>query len=347
LEFVRSAARDIFGGSRGITHQPMAGDGSDRTFWRIPGYGTRPSLVAVSSPPRNAFKRRENRAYLEIGRHLYARGVAVPRIYAFDLDRGWFLMEDMGASTLQERVLGGEDPIPLYRRVLDLLFRLQIRGIEGFDPGWCCQTRAYDTLVMRRYESDYFADAFLGSFLGLKREVSGLVEAFDHMARKAAVARPLVLIHRDFQSRNILVGPHRLGIVDWQGARPGPPGYDLASLIIDPYVPLKQEAAVEIRRSYEALLREYSSTLWETFEETFEYLALQRNLQILGAFSFLAQSRGKRYFERYIPPAVAGLRARLLGLGDPALEPLREVVEGTWTRRFAGACTGPWTRPAD
>ena len=43
------------------------------------------------------------------------------------------------------------------------------------------------------------------------------------------------------------------------------------------------------------------------FYEGFLHLSLQRNLQILGAFAFLSQMKGKDFFRQYILPAAYSL----------------------------------------
>ena len=53
---------------------------------------------------------------------------------------------------------------------------------------------------------------------------------------------PKAVVHRDFQSQNIMItrnGTPRL--IDYQGARMGPPAYDLASILWDPYYRLEED----------------------------------------------------------------------------------------------------------
>ena len=58
-----------------------------------------------------------------------------------------------------------------------------------------------------------------------------------------------IKIHRDFQSRNIMILGDRHYLIDFQGARKGPIQYDLASLLIDPYV--------ELPDTIQTILRDY------------------------------------------------------------------------------------------
>lgn len=307
---------------------PLAGDGSARLFWRVSSPAGKESCIAMANPPRDEAAAKENLAYLRIGGHLFARGIPVAEIFWHDPEQGWFLMEDLGDKSLQDVVLAGEDPVPVYSRVLEILFRLQVEGIERFDPEWCCQTRRYDVSVMRRRESDYFRDAFLIGYLGLHRSWEELERPFDHLAECASRAEAGFLLHRDFQSRNILISKGRVGIVDWQGARMGPLGYDVASLLIDPYPGLDTGVTDRILGQYLDLLRAFDPARVEPFLISYPYLAVQRNLQMLGAFAYLSRVKGKVYFETYIPQAVKRLNLLLLRLGDSSLDPIERIAEG-------------------
>jgi hypothetical protein len=327
----------------------LPADGSRRAFFRVRPRHASLSLIAVENPPTTPFFRRENAAYLEIGNHLRRRGVPVPRLLDRNLDRGWFLVEDLGETRLQE-ALTKDGSGRLAEAVLESLFHMQTRGAVGFDPGWCCQTPRYDRGLMRQYESGYFREAFLEGYSGLDRAPRGLEDAFEHLAASASGAGADFFLHRDFQSRNILVGDRGPGFIDWQGGRLGPLGYDLASFLIDPYVDLSGTERNRLYTGYVERLRGHDPARVGRFEETYPYLAIQRNLQILGAFAFLSRVRGKPFFETFIPRAGRSL-GRLLGeLGDPRLLPIGEVLEETrdqWDREsFEGSAPPGGGTPA-
>jgi len=148
----------------------------------------------------------------------------------------------------------------------------------------------------------------------------------------ASKAENHFLLHRDFQSRNIIIsdsGPSglRIGIIDWQGARLGPLGYDLASLLIDPYTRLSSHQRAHIYHVYVQLLAGSRPQRVSSLERHYPYLAIQRNLQILGAFAFLSRVRGKVHFEAYLRPALESLARLLEELADPDLKTLRDVVK--------------------
>lgn len=304
----------------------IGADGSKRNFWRVAPRESDRTFVAMANPPVEDSARRENLAYLRIGRHLTGKGLPLPRIHTFRLDAGWFVMEDFGSVRLQDAVASGEGRISVYEEVITLLLRLQIQGSEGFSPSWTCQTETYDADVMRRFEADYFRDAFLCNYLGLKKEWPELESPFTHLAGQASRAETRFFLHRDFQSRNIMVTNGRIGVLDWQGGRFGPLAYDLASLLIDPYTSLSRKEKGAIYETYVRLLAEALPDAVEDVIQTYPYLALQRNLQILGAFSFLTRVQKKPVFAAYLSPALISLRDLLEELHDEKLSPLEELV---------------------
>ncbi len=307
--------------------ESIPGDGSKRRFWRIRLRGFDVSYIVMENVPSDGYAVRENLAYLHIGRHLFNKGIPVPEIHRYNLDKGWFVLTDLGEVSLQRRVSGHTHRIPFYERMIEMLFRLQVEGAAGFDPAWTCQTKRYDRHVMRRYEADYFREAFLNRYLGLAHGRKELETTFNYLAEKASGAGGHFFLHRDFQSRNIMISGEQIGIIDWQGGRLGPLGYDLASLLIDPYVGLTCEERDYILGCYLQLLKSGQPAEATTFEWTYPYLAIQRNLQILGAFSFLSKVRGKTYFEEYIPAALQSLLQLLQGLGDRKLSEFQGLIE--------------------
>lgn len=303
----------------------LPGDGSDREFYRLIWKAGK-SLILVHNPRKDEQGLRENRAYVMIGRHFERIGGILPRIYACSESGGLVLEEDLGDVRLFELVQKGNYVKSYYEEALEKLIFFQKMGLQDFDTSWCAQTTEYDELVMLEYECIYFRNAFLKGFLGLDIEEERLRDCFVRIVSKAKEAPKDSLIHRDFQSRNIMVSDSGIRFVDWQGARIGPGGYDLASLIVDPYVSLKEEQRIEFYEYYRRLCERYRHCLSKDFEETFRYLMLLRNLQILGAFGFLTKVKAKFFFLKYITPALCSLKEQLEGLKDPALDYLKKVT---------------------
>jgi len=307
--------------------QPLAGDGSDRRFFRLLGSST---LVLLYHPYPPGGKVNENDSYYLIGRHLRSRGGPVPEIYAYEREEGWMLLEDLGDVSLEaasKKPLNEGQLRFWYHQALQVLVALQVEGRQGFDPAWCFDTPALDRPFLLERECGYFVGAFLMGYLGLKVTMAELAPDFDRLLARALPGGPDYFLHRDFQSRNLFIKDGRLRVIDFQGARLGPLGYDAAALLIDPYVGLTPAWQKELLEYYLDLLKDRLPVDPQTFKEQYYHLALCRNLQILGAFGFLTKVKGKDYFARYIPAAVSGLRQRLQE--RPGEFPrLEEVVDG-------------------
>jgi aminoglycoside/choline kinase family phosphotransferase len=325
--FFSGFIKDIGFPADSIELRSIPSDGSQRLFWRISLDQHDVSFIGMENAPRDDYSKRENLAFLKIGKYLFKKGLPIPKIHHFDLDKGRFILEDYGGVNLQTAATSPETRYKLYEDVVETLFRLQTSGVEGFDTGWCCQTKRYDQVVMRRHESDYFRDAFLHSYLGLKMDWPELKIPFDHLAETASNADSNFFLHRDFQSRNIMVTKdNQIGIIDWQGGRLGPLEYDLASLLIDPYIQLSMNEMDHVYNHYLLRLDEHNSGSVNHFKRLYPYLAVQRNLQILGAYSYLSKVQNKPFFETYIPPALKSLQYLVDDLNDPELSPLRDTL---------------------
>ena len=312
--------------------RPITGHGSDRAFWRLREEELAAVLMQV---PRDDpdFKR-----FVVVGRFLWEEGFGGPEIFDTDPEERTVLMEDLGERSLL-RVMTeepeGRDPDrrrKIYFQVVERLVDLQVRGTRRVDEGACPPAGDrlfdYDTL---RWETDYFRRRFLREFAGVpEASLAGLDEEFHRLA-VAVLAQPVVLLHRDFQSQNILLPGGAVRLVDFQGMRRGPLLYDLLSLVRDAYVELDPN----LRR---ALLEHHRRSLLAAGgpalapEEHFRMAVaagLQRNMQALGAFAFLSEHKGKRGFLAHVPLALRHLTEGLeeaRGLGDDLLFPRLSVV---------------------
>ena len=95
----------------------------------------------------------------------------------------------------------------------------------------------------------------------------------------------------------------QIGLIDFQGMRFGPPAYDLASLLIDPYVNLPEPVQAELMDCYWRGAGDFWGGSRSEFQGSYAAVRLCRNLQILGAYAFLGIARRKRQFLSHIPVA--------------------------------------------
>lgn len=305
--------------------EEIAGDGSDRRFFRVTAQKGSWVVMVHEHPPKDQRGVTENDSFLYIAQHLREKGVPVPEVYHHDMAREWFLMEDLGDRHLQTEVMSIKGDrgqlIETYQKVIDLLILIQVEGREGFDLSQT-HNAPYDQGFMMAWESGYFHFAFLVGYLGLKVPDEKLSDELEDLSQRAAKARSEYFLYRDFQSRNIMVKDRELGFLDFQGARFGPLQYDLASLLLDPYVELEGGVQEELLAYYVGRIQDRIPLDPKEFLGLYPFVALHRNLQILGAFAFLSQARGRGFFRQYIHPAVESLRALL---GDQLFAPYKQL----------------------
>lgn len=313
-------------------HEVLAGDGSDRCFVRIVQQNA-PAYLTVLPNQNHPRGMAESLSSYKIGSHLYRCGVPVPQIFAFDEQTGIIVFEDLGDVLLHNYIkdhsVQSDIVLNYYKEAIKALVRLQVSGKEGFVVDYCWDTVKYDEQLMLEKESNYFRQAFCEDFLGFHDLPEVLNEEFLLLAKSAAQQAAEYLLHRDFQSRNLMVHKDSIRVIDFQGARFGPLGYDLASLLIDPYAEIPSKLQEKLLDYYLSILELQISVDRNRFIEGYYNMVLQRNLQILGAFAFLSQKKGKMFFHEYIKPASSSLYGHLAkpaGKGFPVLRSLSEKI---------------------
>jgi len=294
-----------------IDREKLKGDGSERKWYRLKT--SHQAIIMVDHGIRQTAMTSEVDSFVHLGRHLYHRGVPVPEIYFYDSFSGLVFLEDLGNVHLQQAVRSKNSSTitTIYKSVVDQLIKLSCNGADNFDRSWTYQTPDYNRELILEKECHYFLEAFLNDYLNFKERFEDFQTDFSALADKALQYPNPGFMHRDMQSRNIMIKGRKIYFIDFQGGRMGPIQYDLASLLIDPYVEIPQVVQADLLDySIEALsaVTELDS---EKFRSCYHYCRLTRNLQILGAFAYLSIVKGKRQFEKYIPAAVRSLRSTL------------------------------------
>ncbi len=317
--------------ARTIRSDRLAGDGSNRGWFRLTADGR--TLVVADHGIRRVgpTETAEVDAYVNIGRHLHGRGLPVPEIVAADPFSGLVFMADLGDDHLQRVIRAASDAeavVGWYRKVIDELADFAVRGADGFDSAWTHESPAYDRPMILEREGRYFLEAFVAGYLGRRVAWADFEAEINRLADGALTHAATGLMHRDLQSRNLMVHEGRPYFIDFGGARRGPVQYDLAALLIDPYVDLPPAVQDQILDYAVERIARRMGTDSDRFRLGYRYCAVTRNLQILGAFGFLTQVRKKPGFEDYIPAAVRALRRNLAGVGRDRFSRLSALADG-------------------
>lgn len=250
--------------------------GSDRCFFAL-GQG------AIAIVYDDA-KRGENARYASHARWLKERGVSVPEVLADLPDKKTLVLECVGS----ERRMTLDD----YTKVVEALAEFNALDVSALE------LEPEFGKALWKWERDLFAEHCLQNRFGV--EMSADVLAEFKKVESVLSAEPKELVHRDFQSTNVLWKDDKLYFIDFQGMRLGPAIYDLASLLYDPYVKLtdKERSLLAV---YYAKLRGRGD-----IARKLPYAAVQRLAQALGAYGRLA-SVGQTKFTKYVLPALENL----------------------------------------
>jgi aminoglycoside/choline kinase family phosphotransferase len=304
----------------------LKGDASSRSYYRVARpHG--PSYVAMVLPPDAARSEEASKGevpaelpFLDVHRYLASQNIPVPAIHKVDLVAGVLILEDLGDETLEAAVAAGGDGTRQrwYEAAIDLLVNLRVRA-EAQPSGSIAFTRSFDEQLLR-WEFDHYVEYGLQARTGRKPTAAQeqlLSDAGDRLSQ-AIAALPRGFTHRDYQSRNLMVTPRGLVVIDFQDALLGPRQYDLVALLRDSYVELPA-ATVEamVRRYLEGIQQRTGERLeYEPFRKAFDLVTVQRKLKDGGRFEYIDRVKKNPSFLPSVPASFRYVAQALQGLPE-------------------------------
>jgi aminoglycoside/choline kinase family phosphotransferase len=283
--------------------------GSERRYYRARS-GEKSVVRMVCTPGEPDFDR-----HLAYSRFFARHGVPVPELYEADEKHMRAEFEDLGDLTLYNW-LRYPRPAPrieaVYRQVLDMVATLHVDASHHVHECELLENRIFNYDYFR-WETSYFLEQFVEGLCGERpSSIDDLDRDFDRLAREAD-GLPKAVIHRDFQSQNIMLTRGTPRIIDYQGARMGPPAYDVAAVLWDPYHRLDAAMRDRLLGHYVKAVSGRSDTPInrQAFFECLAICRLQRHMQALGAYAFLSAEKGKSFFLKFVPEGLRLLKEDL------------------------------------
>ncbi len=137
-------------------------------------------------------------------------------------------------------------------------------------------------------------------------------------------AEPRVVVHRDYQSRNLLVKNGRVRVIDFQDALMGARQYDLVSLLRDSYVVLPIALIKDCINRYCDLIEERNGAKIDRkhFMRIYHLQTLQRKIKDAGRFDYIDIVKKNPKFLKYIPATLQYVREAFEAL--PEYRPMQE-----------------------
>ncbi|MEE9543350.1 MAG: sugar phosphate nucleotidyltransferase [Thermodesulfobacteriota bacterium] len=295
IKLDESELKDLHGESG---EQFIGAGGSDRRFLRVHD-GAKTSVLMKCKSDDSEFTR-----HVEYSGFFLSHSVPVPKLIDSDTVKKEAYFEDGGDISLYTYLKfhsENKEIEDIYKKVIDALILIHTKATEDVSSCPLLKDRVFDYDHFK-WETGYFLENFTGAIGGLQVQDEGLLEKeLQTLARKAD-SFDKTIMHLDFQSQNIMVPDgDRILIIDFQGAGLGPPAYDIASMLWDPYYRLDDLLRQYLVDYYiHQMKRQNSSTFDEdTFRESLLPCRLQRHMQALGAYGFLSLVKGKKYFLKH------------------------------------------------
>jgi NDP-sugar pyrophosphorylase family protein/aminoglycoside/choline kinase family phosphotransferase len=299
--------------------------GSDRRYFRVRNDGKTAVLMECRSDDPD-YER-----HLVYTRFFADHGVPVPGLIAAEDGTKRALFEDLGDTSLYSYMKLSHDKghvEEVYCRVLDILVKLHTSVMDHISECPLLQARVFDYDHLR-WETGYFLERFVIGLKGIHvRNGQALNEEFHRLAQNVD-GLPKGVIHRDFQSQNIMVLADSLPrVIDFQGARMAPPAYDVASVLWDPYHRLDDSIRERLVTYYVSEMKRQSAGFNEAvLRKSLIPCRLQRHMQALGAYGFLSTAKGKKYFLKHVPEALRLLKEAIASAKDEYPE-LCKLIQG-------------------
>jgi len=282
--------------------------GSARQYFRI--VSENHSVIGTYNEDRA-----ENEAFISFTKHFLRKNLAVPKIFAENLEKHVYLQEDLGDETLFSRLeserSGSEFPksmLSIYKKVITKLIEIQTIGGKDLDYSVAYPRAAFDAQSVL-WDLNYFKYHFLKlAYVPFNEQL--LENDFQRFTEFLAQADSQYFLFRDFQSRNVMLKDDEVYFIDYQGGRRGALQYDLASLLYDSKAEIPDDVKHDLKEFYKTELEKVGlSTRY--FDKFYPAFVLVRLLQAMGAYGYRGFFEGKSHFLESIEPAVKTLETVL------------------------------------
>ena len=292
-------------GSTELSLDVLPQSGSERRYFRIHG---------KEGPVIGTFGAnvRENETFIYFSEHFRKKALAAPLIYAVSRDKQFYLQEDFGDRSLLNILESNGFVTEVYdqfKKSLEALARLQVKGDEGLDYNKCLTNKEFGKQAIMAdllYFKYYFLDALRKPY-----DKQKLIDDFEALSNYLTHTEYKFFMFRDFQSRNIMIKKNNeIGFIDFQGGMKGAPQYDVASMLWQARANLPDDWKNNLLEDYMNVFEEIIGLPLDRiiFRSQYNGYVLIRLLQVLGAYGFRGLFERKAQFLTSIPLALKNLR---------------------------------------
>ena len=302
----------------------LTGDASSRRYYRL-STDKKSYVVCLDNPFNDGI---EKHPFVSVQQFLNDKKIRVPAILDSNLGRGYLLQEDLGDMTFLQYIStfdNKKQELDVYKKVVDQLLILhRIRPADVKNPNLFQMKFDYTKFMDEtKFTFKYFLNFWLKN---QETEITDELEKLFHPICDRLSKANMVITHRDFHSRNIMVRDEELIFIDFQDARWGIPQYDLVSLLEDCYYDLDEGNRQFLKKYYfENLSPEiHGQKSYAEFEALYNDMTLQRVFKAVGSFCYIYNWRKDDRYLKYIDFAMEKIKRVLMS--DPRYSDLKKVL---------------------
>jgi N-acetylmuramate 1-kinase len=344
-------------GWRGAQRHLMQGDASTRSFERLVKDDGSSAVLMVAprrpdgppirfGKPYSAIARlaEDIRPFIAVDRGLRSFGFSAPEIYAFDLEAGIVLMEDLGVEPI---VADSGVDLERYAWAASALAKL-----HGASFPEVLAVNNAETYRIPPYDLDALSievELLLDWYAPHRARVqlsSGAKATYVNLWRQVlteGLTTEVTWTLRDFHSPNLIwlsgrEGAAQIGVVDFQDCVLGHPAYDVVSLLQDARVEVPDSIELRLLTHYARLRRESRPSFqMSDFARAYAILGAQRATKILGIFTRLDTRDRKPHYLAHLSRVEKYL---VKDLNHPVLAELKVWYENNLPQIFMTAPCG-------
>ena len=270
-------------------------DASFRKYFRVYIKNQKKTLLLVDSPK----KTENNLGYLKVSSILEKMNLSIPKIFNFDISKGFFLIEDFGINKYTNSLKNGESEFKLYNLATDILLHINKHSsnLEKQLPIYTNKKLINEVLLFLKW---YWPAIYKKA--PKKNIINEFIKIWENLLNNNLKTKK-VLVHRDFHIDNLFLLRNRqnlkaCGLIDFQDAVIGPSSYDLVSLLEDARRDVDPNISANM---YTKFIKKLSKKEEKNFSKEYKILAVNRHLKVIGIFSRLYIRDRKKSYLKHIP----------------------------------------------
>ena len=286
-------------GWENATRSFLAGDASLRSYDRIELNGKTAVLMDAPPPlnPENFLPAQlvNIPQWLLVDGLLKNLGVHSPEVFAYDIQNGFVLLEDLGDNSFTRMLDGGYNARDLYRMATESLIKVgkdfkissdkeyvynkesMMADIDHL-PNWV--VKCVSKIDLTPNEWDEYHDIW-----------SELIDKMDAVPRGPALY--------DYHVDNLILTPSgTCGVLDFQDVRTTAATYDIMTLLEDERRLVEPSIKQEMLDLYYGAFPELNTPQIRSLSEL---VALQRHIKVVGQFIRYFHKDGKDKYMKYVP----------------------------------------------